>query len=253
MAYPLLSVIIPVFNEVRTIEQLLERVTSVPIDKEIIIVDDGSYDGTSELLKTLRNESVSHVLTHDVNLGKGMAIRTGLRYASGEYVIVQDGDLELDPEIYPELLRPLLEEEAEIVVGTRFLSSKRRLTRFLSAHWIAIQLLNLCLWFLYKVRLSDYACCYKVLRTQDIVAMDLLSTRFEFCAEVVAKAARLGFRFREIPVKYKKRSKAHGKKIRLRDAVDALLTFWKWRKWQPSCPYTVSFAKSRSVNIGKQD
>ncbi|NQT14318.1 MAG: glycosyltransferase family 2 protein [Planctomycetes bacterium] len=234
MTTPLLSIIVPVFDEARTIDRLLRRVLSVPIDKEVIVVDDGSRDGTSGLLEAWDKTPAIRVFTHDTNRGKGAAIRTGLRYARGEYTIVQDGDLELNPEVYPDLLQPLLERNCDVVVGNRFCPSRQQLRDWFSLHRIGIQAINSWLWLVCGVRLSDHACCYKVLPTEVLRKLELRSTRFDFCAEVLAKAARLNLRIREVPVDYQRRSTAAGKKIRLRDGIEAVYAIWKWRRWQPS-------------------
>ncbi len=234
MTTPLLTVIIPVFDEARTIERLLQRVLAVPIDKEVIVVDDGSRDGTSKLLEALGKNPAIRIFTHDMNRGKGAAIRTGLDHARGKYTIVQDGDLELAPEVFPELLQPLLEKASDVVVGTRFPPSRRRFRDLFSPHRLGIQALNSWLWLIYGVRLSDHACCYKVLPTEVLRRVDLRSDRFDFCVEVLAKTARLDLRISEVPVEYQRRSTAAGKKIRLRDGIEALYAVWKWRRWQPS-------------------
>jgi len=238
-----LSVIIPVFNEVRTIDEVIQRVVQEPTPKEILIVDDGSRDGTAEALarwdgtpgKDLGAMHIDRILVlrHDHNRGKGAAIRTGLARAAGEFTIVQDADLEVSPEEYPGLLQPLREGTAEIVVGYRT-QSEPGLARL--GYSTGITLLNLAFRGLYGVSLKDEACCFKVLRTVDLKRMQLECDRFEFCPEVVSKAARLGLRFEQVPVAYHPRTCAQGKKLRLRDGLLALWTLWKHRHWRESPP-----------------
>lgn len=238
-----LSVIIPVFNEVRTIDEVIHRVIQEPTPKEILIVDDGSRDGTAEAIarwdgalgKDLGAVHIDRivVLHHDQNRGKGAAIRTGLARAAGEFTIVQDADLEVSPEEYPGLLQPLREGTAEIVVGYRT-QPEPGLARL--GYTTGISLLNLAFRSLYGVSLKDEACCFKVLRTLDLRRMQLECDRFEFCPEVVSKAARLGLRFEQVPVAYHPRTCAQGKKLRLRDGLQALWTLWKHRHWRESSP-----------------
>lgn len=238
----ILSVIIPVYNEVATILDVLNGVISEPTPKEILIVDDGSTDGTLQRLQqwqstwspTLETAHIRRVefLRHAANRGKGAAIRTGLELAAAEFVIVQDADLEVSPAEYPWLLQPLLAGEADFVIGYRTqVSSTQRL-----AHCSGIQLLNTLVRVLYGVTVRDEACCFKVLRTHDLRRMKLECSRFEFCPEVVAKAARLGLRFAEVPITYTPRDASGGKKLRLRDGVHALWTLWKYRKWRDLGP-----------------
>lgn len=237
-----LSVIIPVYNEVNTILDVLNRVISEPTSKEILIVDDGSTDGTRQRLEQWQStwsptQQTAHVrrvefLSHPSNRGKGAAIRTGLARAAGEFVIVQDADLEVSPAEYPWLLQPLLAGEADFVIGYRARASgSARL-----AHSTGIQLLNTLVRVLYGISVRDEACCFKVLRTHDLRRMKLECSHFEFCPEVVAKAARLKLRFAEVPITYTPRDASGGKKLRLRDGLQALWTLWKYRGWRDLGP-----------------
>lgn len=230
---PLISVLVPVYNEAATVTLLVERVLSAAdIPLQVIVVDDGSTDGTSLVLRGARWLKDVEVLRHLRNRGKGVAIRTGLPLARGRFVIIQDADLEYCPEDYAALLGPLLADKAEVVYGSRYLA--RRCPR---AEWrcfrVGVEVLNLCVRLLYGVRLTDEATCYKVFRTEVLRAMDLECERFEFCPEVTAKASRMGLRIVEVPIRYTRRSRKEGKKIRWRDGLVALWTLWRWRRWRP--------------------
>lgn len=233
-----LTVIIPVFNEAMTIVDVLERVACESTPKEVIIVDDGSTDRTSECIgewirdrSSRHSERVTriHSLKHPVNRGKGAAIRTALPLAQAEFIVVQDADLEVSPDEYPALLAPLVSQAADFVVGYRKHGSTRS-RRF--AHILGIQLLNLIVRTLYGVTVRDEACCFKVLRTSDLRRMQLECNRFEYCPEVISKAARLGLRFAEVPVDYWPRDCTGGKKLRLTDGFQAIGTLWKFRRWR---------------------
>jgi len=228
---PLLTVIVPVYNEVNTLETILERVHESPVDKQIIVVDDGSTDGTAALLGDLAECSAIEAHFHEKNRGKGRAIRTALEFAKGKYTIIQDGDLEYDPQDYPKLLEPLLAGQADVVYGSRYLNkendfSGRRTFDF------GVKLLNFVVWLLYGTKLTDEATCYKVFATETLLALDLQCERFEFCPEVTAKASRFGLRLREVGIQYFARGIDNGKKIRMVDGVSALLSLWCYRKWK---------------------
>ncbi|HZL37527.1 MAG TPA: glycosyltransferase family 2 protein [Tepidisphaeraceae bacterium] len=227
---PSLSVIIPAYNEIATIGELVTRVMAAPYPKQIIIVDDGSTDGTAAALAHWRDTPGLVILTHPTNLGKGHAIRTGLSHAHGVFTLVQDADLEYDPGDYARLLEPLLAGEADMVLGSRYLNGGHR-----GVGWffrLGVHGLNWAVRVLYGIKLTDEATCYKVTRTAILRRMDLRCSRFEFCPEVIAKACRMGLRIVEVPVSYSPRGKSDGKKIRLRDGVAALRALWRWRQWE---------------------
>lgn len=223
-----LSVIIPVYNERSTIEAVVRKVQAVPVEKEIIIVDDGSTDGTADIVRGLAKD-VTHVHCSRVNFGKGAAIRLGLTYVSGDAVIIQDADLELDPFEYLSLLDKLRTGDTDIVYGSRFARRNQRvkLVRRL-ANWFLTFLTRL----LYGSSLTDMETAYKLFRTDVIRRVRLRCTGFEFEPEVTAKLLRLGHRIVEVPITYNPRTAEEGKKIRWTDGVKAVQWLLKCR-WLP--------------------
>jgi glycosyltransferase involved in cell wall biosynthesis len=225
----LLTVAIPVYNEKGTLLELLRRVEAVGIPMEILIVDDGSTDGTRELLREQvegRHANV-RVLYHERNRGKGAAIVTAISQATGDYLIVQDADLEYDPNQYRDLIRPLISREADVVYGSRFKGSIRHM-KF--ANRLANRILTIAANILYPgARLTDEATCYKMFRLSLLRRLTLRSRRFDFCPEVTAKVLKTGTRIVEIPIDYTARTVFEGKKIHWTDGVDALWTLIKYR------------------------
>lgn len=219
-----LSVIIPIYNEVHSVEELLRRVQGSPVEKEIILVDDGSTDGTREKLRALPQAHNVTILFHEGNQGKGAAIRTALEYARGEYVIIQDSDLEYDPQDYAALLAPLKDHRANVVYGVRNDRPGRGLSFFLGVRFLT-WLTN----FLYRTHIHDEATCYKVFRRSTLRRVKLECRRFEFCPEVTAKVARLGEKIFEVPISYHPRSAEQGKKIRWTDGASAIWTLLRYR------------------------
>jgi dolichol-phosphate mannosyltransferase len=239
---PLLTVIIPVFNECKTIDEILSRVVAaIPSDKEILVVDDGSTDGSSKRLDEWENVEHVSVFRHERNQGKGMAVRTALAHAKGKFVIIQDADLEYDPNDYAALLRPLQEEKADVVYGSRALARKRCNIKdrgLLNPYRLGVAVLNISVRLLFGLRVTDEATCYKVFSTSILRAMELQCKGFEFCPEVTAKTARMKLKLQEVPIRYAPRSKRDGKKIGLSDAFKAWATLWKWRRWSPGEEFT---------------
>ena len=230
---PLLSVIIPVYNEVETIYELLRRVVRTPFPKEIFVVDDNSTDGTRELLLDLPDMTLllggrpppapcrMKALFHSTNQGKGQAVQTALRHVTGSFVLIQDADLEYSPSDYPQLLAPLLSGQADVVYGSRFLDSP---TDSFSWHTATNKVLttisNICT----HLQLTDMETCYKAFRSEVLQGLTLHSKRFGFEPEITAKIARGGARIREVPISYSPRTYAEGKKIRWQDGFVALWT-----------------------------
>ena len=242
------SIIVPVYNEAAHVDELLQAIHASPVRKEIIIVDDGSTDGTREKLQAMPLADDVTVIFHERNCGKGAAIRTALEYVRGEYVLIQDSDLEYDPQDYPALLQPLELHQANVVYGVRPDRPERGLRFFLGAKLLT-HLANL----LYNARIHDEATCYKVFRRSTITQIDLECRRFEFCPEVTAKLCRMGEKIAEVPVAYTPRSAVEGKKIRYSDGWLAIWTLLRhrfsrragWAKSgpgvaRPSAPFAVS-------------
>jgi glycosyltransferase involved in cell wall biosynthesis len=230
------SILIPVYNEFRTFAQVLERVCRAPLpagcSKEIIVIDDGSTDGTTEMLAAYTPSGPIAVHRTIGHSGKGAAIRTGIGLASGDIVLIQDGDLEYDPNDYARILEPIVRGQADIVYGSRFLGKPAAMAL---RNRIANRILTAVANLLYAARLTDEATAYKAFRTPVLRQIHLVCRRFEFCPEVTAKARRLGYRIREVPVSYNARGIAEGKKIRARDGFEALWTLVKYRVLPLSC------------------
>lgn len=227
-----LAVIIPVFNEAPTVRKVIDEVWRINFVSEVIVVDDGSTDESCIAICLAATDAGCRHIRHAINRGKGAAIRSALECVSAEFTIIQDADAEYDSRDYEKLLEPLLRGEANVVYGSRYLNCDREL---FDRSWFdfGVQLLNLAVWFIFfGVKLTDEATCYKVFPTSLLRAMDLQCERFEFCPEVTAKACRLGLQIKEVPISYSPRSIAEGKKIRLRDGIQALWTLWKYRKWE---------------------
>ena len=209
------------YNEARTIEEILRQVAAVPIEKEILVVDDGSSDGTAEILQGWDGKNGVRVIRHSENQGKGRALATAFREARGDVLIIQDADLEYDPADYPAMLRPIETGRADVVFGSRFRgSSENRVQNFW--HTVGNRILTLVSNVFTDLNLTDMATCYKVFHRRVVPALDLESKRFGVDAEITVKVARRGFRIFEVPVSYFARSRAEGKKIRLRDGFSAL-------------------------------
>jgi glycosyltransferase involved in cell wall biosynthesis len=220
-----LTVVIPVYNEKNTLEKILQRVRAVPIEKEIILVDDYSTDGTRDILRQMEGNDVK-VFYHEKNRGKGAALRTGFQHASGDFVIVQDADLEYNPEEYPKLLQPILEGRADVVYGSRFSGQKRNM---LSLHRLGNQFLTLLTNLLYQTSITDMETCYKLFRTATMQGIPIECNRFNFEPEITAKILRRKLRIVEIPISYAGRNFAEGKKITWRDGFAAIWALVKYR------------------------
>jgi glycosyltransferase involved in cell wall biosynthesis len=216
-----LSVLIPVYNEARTIDEILRLVAREKTEKEILVVDDGSTDGTREKLRAWDGKNGVRVLLHERNQGKGRAVRTAMEAAGGDVLIIQDADLEYDPAEYPVLVKPIEEGRADVVFGSRFAGGgERRVQNFW--HQQGNRMLTLVSNVVTGLNLSDMATCYKAFHRRVVPSLELTSRGFGIDAEITAKVARGGFRVFEVPVSYFGRSRAEGKKIRLTDGFAAL-------------------------------
>jgi glycosyltransferase involved in cell wall biosynthesis len=218
--YQRLSVVIPVFNERNTVGEAIRRVRDapLPIDREIIVIDDGSDDGTRDILNRLRDSTV-RVISYPNNRGKGAAVRRGIEEAKGDVIVVHDADLEYDPRDFGKLLRPLLEGQARVVYGSRFTGERRNMFFW---HWVGNRFLSLVTNVLYNTTLSDMETCYKMFDAELLRSLRLTANRFEFEPEVTAKVLRLGERIWEVPITYAGRELHEGKKITWRDGIPAL-------------------------------
>jgi len=222
-----LSVVIPVFNEAHNIREIINRVQNQKLASEIVIVDDGSKDGTRDILKELDGKDEVRVILHEVNQGKGAAVVTGMRAAKGDILLIQDADLEYDPRDYPQLLQPIHEGLADVVYGSRFLGAAHRVTMFW--HLIANRLLTFMTNILYNTILTDMETGYKVFRREVIEGMNIRSKRFDFEPEFTAKILKRHYRIFEVPITFNPRDYSQGKKIKLYDAFAAVWTLLKYR------------------------
>jgi glycosyltransferase involved in cell wall biosynthesis len=220
-----LSVIIPVYNEAATLMKIIERVERVPIDKELIIVDDGSTDGSREIMSRLPAER-ARVILQETNCGKGAAIRAGLPEVTGDLVVIQDADLEYDPGDFLKLLKPIQEGRADIVYGSRFTGERKNMS-FL--HWVGNRFLTLVTNVLFGTKLSDMETCYKMFRSEIVKNIPLRSHRFEFEVEITAKVLKRKHRIYEVPISYAGREFHEGKKITWRDGITALWNLLRYR------------------------
>ena len=221
-----LSVIIPVYNEAATIAEIIRRVEAVQLPKELIIVDDGSTDGTRELLREIPPD-VGTVLFHERNVGKGAAIRTALEHVTGEIVIIQDADLEYDPNDYPALVRPIVEGTAQVVYGSRVLRPDNPYSHL--RFYLGGRLLSVIANLLYGIRITDEPTCYKLFRRELLKGLNLQCRGFEFCPEVTAKVARRGIPIHEVPIRYAPRTIDEGKKVSWKNGLYAIWILVKYR------------------------
>ena len=224
-----LSVIVPVYNERNTVVEVVRRMRAVElpdgIEREIIVIDDGSSDGTRDVLRQLGDSTV-RILVHEDNRGKGAAVRTGLALATGDYVLIQDADLEYDPDDWPRLITPVMRGRARVVYGSRFTGERRNM---LLLHWIGNRVLSLVTNILFNSTLSDMETCYKLVDRKLLVDLELRSDHFDIEAEITAKILKRGIRIYEVPISYMGREFDEGKKITWRDGFAALWTLVKFR------------------------
>ena len=222
-----LSVIIPAYNEINTIEKILQKVMAVKISKEIIIIDDGSTDGTREYLSSLKDKDIISIF-HKKNMGKSSAVRTGIASATGDIIIIQDADLEYDPEDYYKLVKPIQEGKYKVVYGSRY-NVVSKIFGFTHRFFLANRILTKMSNILYNANITDEPTCYKVFDASVLKSLNLKSKRFEFCPEVTAKVRKRGYKIHEIPIKYYPRSIEEGKKINWKDGIEAIWTLIKYR------------------------
>ncbi|MCX5696413.1 MAG: glycosyltransferase family 2 protein [Candidatus Omnitrophica bacterium] len=223
---PQLSVIVPVYNESSTIRQILEKINSIPIDMEIIVVDDGSSDGTSRILHDIHYPNLK-LIFHTSNRGKGAAFLTGLDNASGEYVIIQDADLEYDPNDYLKLMEAIKSGGSEMVLGARFTKGYKGIFM----HRLGNRLLSSYFNFLFGSKLNDCYACYKLIRRDVAIGLGLRGQTFNIDIEIVGKILRRGYRINEVPITYNPRNFKEGKKIRWNDGLNAIFYMLKYRFW----------------------
>ena len=225
--YRTLTVIVPVYNERATVAEIVRRVRAadVPLTVDVVVVDDGSNDGTDKVLAAIEDSTV-RVVSHERNPGKGAAIRTGLAHARGDLVLIQDADLEYDPDDWPRLLEPVLKHKAVVVYGSRFTGERKNM---LPLHWVGNRFLSLVTNVLYSSTLSDMETCYKLFDRRVLEGITVVSNRFDFEPEITAKVLRRGYRIYEVPISYAGREVDEGKKITWRDGFGALKALVKYR------------------------
>ncbi len=224
-----LSVIVPIYNEVSTLEEIIQRMDNTGVVKQIVLVDDGSTDGTRDVLKKLEKKKRKDlkIVLHEKNRGKGAAVRTGIEQASGDLILVQDADLEYDPADYPILLEPALNRGADVVYGSRFLGGPHRVLFFW--HYIVNRMLTFLSNMLTNLNLTDMEVGYKLFRKEVLKDISIKSERFNFEPEITAKVAKQKIRIFEVPISYDGRTYEEGKKIGWLDGVEALWTILKYR------------------------
>ena len=225
----MISVVIPVYNEVNTIKEIIKRVQSVDLEKEIIVVDDCSTDGTIEILDQLKEQEEITVLFHKKNQGKGAALRTAFEQVKGEIIIIQDADLEYDPQEYSKLIKPILEGKADAVFGSRFLGGPHRVLFFW--HYVGNKFFTLLSNMLTNLNLTDMETCYKVFRASLLKKITIESKRFGVEPEITAKLAKLKCRIYEVDISYSGRDYTEGKKINWKDGIAAIYWILKYNLW----------------------
>lgn len=220
-----LSVIVPVYNEEKYLEDIIKKVENIQIEKEIIIVDDGSNEETKKIINKFKNKHI--VITHFKNQGKGAAVKTGIKHSTGEIIIIQDADLEYDPNDYYELIKPIVEGKAKVVYGSRFLN-KNMIIKY-RLNWLATKFLNYLVWLLYFYKITDEPTGYKVFKADLLKSIKINANRFDWEPEITAKILKRGIKIYEVPISYTPRSFEEGKKIGWKDGFQAIWTLIKYR------------------------
>jgi len=232
-----LSIIIPVYNEEATVDEILDKISTIDfsdrgIKKEIIVVDDGSTDKTQEILEKRREkkgpDEILKIHFSLLNFGKGTAIRIGLKYATGDIILIQDADLEYDPKDYHKLIAPIIEGKTKVVLGSRFIKRKYY-PGMTKSHFLGNMFLVLLTNLLYNAKITDEATCYKIATSDVFKSIDFKCREFEFCPEFIAKVCKKGLKIYEVPIHYEPRSKEEGKKIAWKDGWQAIKTLIKYR------------------------
>ena len=240
-----LSAIIPVFNEAGTIEEIVHRLEQVPVIRQIVIADDGSRDGTQAIVRRLAAEGRVVACFHERNSGKGAALRSGLRLVDQEYLVIQDADLEYDPRDFLRMVDLIAQQNAEVIYGSRFLGASR--TGMLWTHYLGNRGLTVLFNILFRQRLTDMETCYKLFRTSLLRQVGIDNDRFDIDPELTAKVIRAGHSIYEIPVSYVGRPYLAGKKIKPHDALTAVATLWRYRRWRP----LVSADEARPAQVAR--
>ena len=226
-----LSVIIPVYNEEKTIKNVIDKVKGVKLNgirKEIVVVDDFSSDATGDILKKIKNKAIK-IFSHKINMGKGAAIRTGLRNCTGNIILIQDADLEYNPREYGKLLKPLLDNTAQVVYGSRIAAIRRNIKNMYKLHYFGNVFLTLVTNLLYGAKITDMETGYKVFKKDVIKGINLRAKRFDFEPEITAKILKKGFKIHEVPISFAGRKFEEGKKINWTDGVKAVYYLIKYR------------------------
>jgi glycosyltransferase involved in cell wall biosynthesis len=231
MKYKKISIIVPIYNEEKTLLKILDKLNKVklPLDKEIVLVDDYSTDGTRDILKRL--EKKYHIVYHKKNMGKGSALRTGFKHSTGDIITIQDADLEYDPEDYNILLKSIFNGKTKVVYGSRFIGNSffSRQKWFSPIHYIGNKSLSILTSLMYFKYLTDMETCYKMFTKEVLNSIKLRSRRFDFEPEITAKIIKKGYKIKEVPIHYYPRDFSHGKKITWRDGIMALYYLVKYR------------------------
>jgi len=226
-----LSALVPVYNEAETIEEIVRRLEQISIIRQIVVVDDGSLDETPVIVKRLSDAGRVVAYFHERNYGKGAALRHAIELAEENYLVIQDADLEYDPQDFYAMARVVQETGAQVVYGSRFLDARR--TGMLWTHYFGNRFLTMFFNWLYGQRLTDMETCYKLFRTDLLKQLRIVNDRFDMDPELTAKIVRTGHKIYEVPVSYVGRPYLAGKKIRPADAISAIKTLWNYRHWQP--------------------